>query len=114
MNTTESEIPAPDKSVDELNASTNTESHEHPEGLHWIKDTSMYNRSETYVVWYGSQKCGKIHICNKRKNKAGFGKWYVSPNVLGPYYDTISEAAQACWQQLTESSRAIELELIPK
>ncbi len=106
---------------DELKASTtteesNTDSYQHSEGLHWVKDTSIYNRSETYIVWNGTQKCGKIHICNKRKNKAGFCKWYVSTNVFGPYYDTIPEAATACWEdfisQHAEQTEPEE-ELIP-
>ncbi|NES01714.1 MAG: hypothetical protein F6K22_02080 [Okeania sp. SIO2F4] len=106
---------------DEFKASTtteesNTDSYEHSEGLHWVKDSSIYNRSETYIVWNGTQKCGKIHICNKSKNKAGFGKWYVSTNVFGPYYDTIEKAATACWEDFISQhaeQTETEEELIP-
>ncbi|GGA01898.1 hypothetical protein [Okeania sp. KiyG1] len=106
---------------DELNTSTTTEqsqtnTEEHPERLHWLKDTSMFNRSETYIVWNGTQKCGKINLCNKSKNKAGFGKWYVSPNVFGPYYDTIEKAATACWQDFISQNAeqtATQEDLIP-
>ncbi len=112
----------------ELNTTTeesNADSYEHPSGLHWVKDTSMYNRSETYLVWDGTQKCGKIHIYNKGKGKykVNIGKWYVSPQVLGPYYDTIEKAATACWEdfisQHTEQTATepeyteLEEELIP-
>ncbi|NET12755.1 MAG: hypothetical protein F6K08_07790 [Okeania sp. SIO1H6] len=114
-NTESSNIHETNSSQDTLKPS-DTESCQHSEGLHWVEYKSIYSRVETYVVWHGTQECGKIYRRNKRKGKqkANIGKWYVSPNVLGPYYDTIPEAATACWEDfVSRNGEQTETEVAP-
>ena len=94
----------------------------HPKGLHWTKDTSMFNRTCTYIVWDGAQQCGKIHQYKaKNRNKSKYqerardGKWYTS-FCSNNYYDTIEDAATAYWENFISRNAeqtATEEELIP-